>query len=52
MGVDIHLVRWLYSTIEFSYRFFNLPTFKFAETDSGGYDFHTLSLLAGFWFGR
>jgi hypothetical protein len=52
VGVDTHIKRWLHFTTEFSYRFYNLPTFKLTETDNGGYDFHALSLLAGFWFGR
>ncbi len=51
-GTDIHLTRWLQMTVEFSYRFFDLPSFKLQNTDSGGYDFQTLSLLAGFFFGR
>lgn len=52
LGVDTQLWRWLHMTVEFSYRFFNLPTFKLAAEDNGGYSFHALSLLAGFWFGR
>jgi hypothetical protein len=52
IGADTHIWRWLHATIEFSYRFFDLPSFKIAETDSGGAGFHTMSILAGFWFGR
>lgn len=52
IGADIHAVKWLHVNFEVSYRFFELPTFKLADTDSGGYNFQTLSVLAGFWFGR
>lgn len=52
LGVDTHLYRWLHMTFEASYRFFNMPTFKFQDTDSGGYDFHAFCILAGMWFGR
>lgn len=52
IGADTHLWRWLHLTFEASYRFFNLPTFKFQESDSGGYDFHALCLMLGLWFGR
>ena len=52
VGMDVHLHKWLQLTFEFSYRFYNLPMLKLAETDSSGYDFHTLNLQAGLWFGR
>lgn len=52
VGMDVHLRKWLQLTFEFSYRFYNLPMLKLAETDALGYDFHSLNLQAGLWFGR
>lgn len=52
IGADTHIYRFLHATIEFSYRFFDLPTFRQGETDRSGASFQALSLLAGFWFGR
>lgn len=52
VGMDVHLRKWLQLTFEFSYRFYNLPVLKLAENDTSGYDFHSLNLQAGLWFGR
>ena len=52
VGMDVHLRKWLQLTFEFSYRFYNLPMLKVNETDAAGYDFHSLNLQAGLWFGR
>ncbi len=52
VGMDVHLRKWLQLTFEFSYRFYNLPMLKVNQTDAAGYDFHSLNLQAGLWFGR
>jgi hypothetical protein len=52
LGADTQLWRRLHLTVEFSYRFFILPTFATSSAPPTSYDFHALSLLAGFWLGR
>lgn len=52
VGMDVHLHKWLQLTFEFSYRFYNLPMLKVAGSEVAGFDFHSLNLQAGLWFGR
>jgi hypothetical protein len=52
VGVDIRASRLVNLSVEFSYRFFDLPTFQVQSTDSGGYGFQTMSISGGVWFGR
>lgn len=52
VGADVRLKSWLQLTFEFSYRFHMLPTLKLEGSDNQGFDFHSLNLQAGLWFGR
>lgn len=60
-GIDVHLRRSVHLSLEFAYKFVNLPSFAVsagadparpAESDPPDYGFQSLNLLAGVWFGR
>jgi hypothetical protein len=51
-GMDTKISEKVHFTVEFAYKFVMLPSFATATSPAANYDFQSLNVLGGLWFGR